>query len=179
LEAIAGVPGMVGGMGRHFRSLRSLNRDNGWIHHLLEEAENERIHLFVFLRLKNPGIFYRMFIVISQAVFFNFYFWTYLLFPKYAHRFVGYLEEEAVHTYTILINNLDKGMLPKWEKMKASDEAIAYWELEPEAKFRDVLLCIRADEAMHREVNHHFADIPADEEVDYEEIYVKSDVLKK
>ena len=30
LESIAGVPGMVGGMLRHLRSLRRLKRDNGW-----------------------------------------------------------------------------------------------------------------------------------------------------
>lgn len=30
LETVAGVPGMVGGMLRHFRSLRSMKRDNGW-----------------------------------------------------------------------------------------------------------------------------------------------------
>lgn len=45
LESIAGVPGMVGGTLRHLRSLRLLRRDGGWIHTLLEEAENERMHL--------------------------------------------------------------------------------------------------------------------------------------
>ena len=30
LETVAGVPGMVGGMLRHFRSLRRMKRDNGW-----------------------------------------------------------------------------------------------------------------------------------------------------
>jgi len=30
LETVAGVPGMVGGMLRHFRSLRMMKRDNGW-----------------------------------------------------------------------------------------------------------------------------------------------------
>ena len=35
LETVAGVPGMVGGMCRHMRSLRTMERDNGWIHHLL------------------------------------------------------------------------------------------------------------------------------------------------
>jgi hypothetical protein len=30
LESVAGVPGMVGGMLRHLRSLRGLKRDNGW-----------------------------------------------------------------------------------------------------------------------------------------------------
>lgn len=37
---VAGVPGMVGGMLRHLRSLRTMSRDHGWIHTLLEEAEN-------------------------------------------------------------------------------------------------------------------------------------------
>lgn len=35
LETVAGVPGMVGGMARHLRSLRIMERDRGWIHHLL------------------------------------------------------------------------------------------------------------------------------------------------
>lgn len=30
LESVAGVPGMVGGMLRHLRSMRLLKRDNGW-----------------------------------------------------------------------------------------------------------------------------------------------------
>lgn len=30
LESIAGVPGMVAGMLRHLRSLRTMRRDNGW-----------------------------------------------------------------------------------------------------------------------------------------------------
>ena len=35
LETVAGVPGIIGGMARHLRSLRTLERDHGWIHHLL------------------------------------------------------------------------------------------------------------------------------------------------
>jgi len=30
LESVAGVPGMCAGMLRHLRSLRRMNRDNGW-----------------------------------------------------------------------------------------------------------------------------------------------------
>jgi len=103
LETVAGVPGMVGGMTRHLRSLRSLRPDNGWIHNLLEEAENERTHLFIFLELKKPNFFFRTSIMLTQGIFYNLYFISYLLFPKYCHRFVGYLEEEAVHTYTVML----------------------------------------------------------------------------
>ena len=38
-----------------------------------------------------------------QGVFFNFYFITYMISPKYCHAAVGYLEEEAVLTYTHLL----------------------------------------------------------------------------
>ena len=107
LETIAGVPGIIGGMHRHLRSLRTLERDHGWIHHLLQEAENERMHLFFFLRLRNPGIFYRLLIASGQAVFFNLYFFAYLISPSTCHRWVGYLEEEAVHTYSVLLEELD------------------------------------------------------------------------
>lgn len=58
LETIAAVPGMVGGMSRHMKSLMTLEPDHGMIHHLLEEAENERTHLFLFLELRSPGRFF-------------------------------------------------------------------------------------------------------------------------
>jgi hypothetical protein len=103
LETVAGVPGMVAGMCRHIRSLRTLERDHGWIHHLLQEAENERMHLFIFLNLRNPGVFLRAFIGITQFFFVQFFFAFYMISPKTAHRFVGYIEEEALHTYSICL----------------------------------------------------------------------------
>jgi ubiquinol oxidase len=48
-----------------------LERDNGWINHLLAEAENERMHLFIFMKFKDPGFFFRWFIVLTQGVMFN------------------------------------------------------------------------------------------------------------
>ena len=62
-----GVPGMVGGMLRHMKSLRSMRRDNGWIHTLLEEAENERMHLLTFLELRQPGRVFRGMVLIGQV----------------------------------------------------------------------------------------------------------------
>ncbi|KAJ7391966.1 hypothetical protein OS493_016273 [Desmophyllum pertusum] len=100
LETVAGVPGMIAAMARHFHSLRKLSRDHGWIHTLLEEAENERMHLMTALELKQPGIIFRGIILLAQGVFVNFFFIAYLLSPRFCHRFVGYLEEEAVKTYT-------------------------------------------------------------------------------
>lgn len=42
LESFAGVPGFVAAGFRHFRSLRLLKKDYGWIHTLLEEVLGDR-----------------------------------------------------------------------------------------------------------------------------------------
>lgn len=148
---------MVGGMTRHMRSLRTLRHDHGMIHHLLNEAENERTHLFIFIKLKQPGWLFRTMIAIGQGVFFNFYFVAYMLSPAFSHRLVGYLEEEAVHTYTLLLAQLDSGMLPDWTNMPATKLGREYYELGDDATLKDVILSIRADESIHRDVNHRFA----------------------
>lgn len=62
---------MAAGMIRHLHSLRRMKRDHGWIHTLLEEAENERMHLLTFMRLKQPGPFFRFSVLVVQGVFFN------------------------------------------------------------------------------------------------------------
>ena len=52
---------------RHLRSLRRMDRDHGWIHTLLEEAENERMHLLTFLKLRRPGPIFRASVVLTQV----------------------------------------------------------------------------------------------------------------
>ena len=79
LETIAGVPGMVGGMIRHLRSLRKVEKEGRWIETLLEEAENERMHLMTFMTIKKPGPMTRLMIVGAQGVFCNAFFFAYLL----------------------------------------------------------------------------------------------------
>lgn len=89
-----------------------------------------------------------------------------MISPSTCHRFVGYLEEEAVHTYTILLEQIDNGNLKHWHDMPAPPEAIDYYQLPADASFRDMVSHVRADEACHRDLNHHFADIKHYEEVD-------------
>ncbi len=36
--------------------------------------------------------------------------------------------------------------------------AIDYWKLAPDARLREVIVAVRADEIRHRDVNHRFAD---------------------
>jgi len=127
---------------------------------LLEEAFNERMHLLTFLSLRSPGIFMRLMLLGAQGVFFNAFFLAYLVSSKTCHRFVGYLEEEAVITYTHCIANLEAGKLPLWEHMEAPQIAIDYWKLpEGHRMMGDLIYYVRADEAKHREVNHTLGNL--------------------
>ncbi len=155
LETIAGVPGMVGGTLQHLHSLRRMQSDNGWIRTLLDEAENERMHLMTFIEIAKPSAFERLLIVIAQGVFYNCFFLLYLISPKTAHRVVGYFEEEAVYSYTEYLAGVDSGI---YENVAAPQLAIDYWHLQPGATLRDVILVVRADETGHRDVNHDFAN---------------------
>ncbi|KAI5797866.1 mitochondrial cyanide-resistant terminal oxidase [Peziza echinospora] len=159
LESIAGVPPMVAGMVRHLHSLRKMRRDNGWIETLLEEAYNERMHLLTFLQLRKPGPFMRLMILGAQGVFFNAFFLSYLVSPRTCHRFVGYLEEEAVITYTRAIADLEAQRIPEWQDLKAPEIALSYWRMKEGSTMKDLLNYIRADEAKHREVNHTLANM--------------------
>jgi len=165
LETIAGVPGMVAAMLRHLGSLRLMRRDSGWIHTLLEEAENERMHLMTFMTLKQPTLFFRALILGAQGVFFNIFFLAYMISPRSCHRFVGYLEEEAVMTYTRCIQEIEAGHLQKWADMPAPAIAIDYWRLAPDAKLLDVIYAVRSDESTHRFVNHSLANLNPSKDV--------------
>jgi hypothetical protein len=160
LESVAGVPGMVAGMLRHLHSMRRMQRDNGWIESLLEESFNERMHLLTFLKMIEPGLFMRLMVLGAQGVWCNALFFSYLVSPRTVHRFVGYLEEEAVITYTRQIQDIEAGLIPEWENLQVPQIAIDYWNMpEGNRKMRDLLLYIRADESKHREVNHTFGNL--------------------
>jgi len=155
LETVAAVPGMVGGALQHFRALRRMKSDRGWIRTLLDEAENERQHLMTFIHIAQPSRFERLLVLLVQGVFYNVYFLLYVIAPRTAHRAVGYLEEEAVHSYTEYLAGVDNG---SYANVAAPDTAIAYWQLAPDARLREVIVAVRADECLHRDVNHQFAD---------------------
>lgn len=168
LETVAGVPGMVAAMTRHLHSLRRLKRDHGWIHTLLEEAENERMHLMTALQLRQPSWLFRSGVIVSQGAFVTMFSIAYLLSPRFCHRFVGYLEEEAVFTYSKCLKDIESGSLKHWQTKAAPDVAIRYWKLPETASMKDVVLAIRADEAHHRVVNHTLASMKEDEYNPYE-----------
>ena len=158
LETVAAVPGMVGATLTHLSCLRRMVDDDGWIRTLMEEAENERMHLMTFIQVAKPTFFERLIIQLAQAVFYIGFFLLYLASARTAHRVVGYFEEEAVISYTMYLKEIDEG---RSENVPAPPIAMHYWKLEPGATLRDVVLLVQADEAHHRDVNHGFANVLA------------------
>ena len=156
LETVAAVPGMVAGMLLHLKSLRKMQDDKGWIKILLDEAENERMHLMTFIQIAKPTFIERIIIMMAQFIFILMYSIIYLLSQRTAHRIVGYFEEEAVISYTEYLKEIEEG---KIENIKAPEIAINYWNLPLNSTLKDVVKVIRDDEAGHRDVNHSFANI--------------------
>ena len=155
LETVAAVPGMVGATINHLSCLRRMCDDRGWIKTLMDEAENERMHLMTFIEISKPTLFERFVIVAVQWVFYLFFFGLYLVSSRTAHRVVGYFEEEAVISYTHYLAEIDEGRSPN---VPAPEIAKRYWGLPDDATLRDVVLVVRADEAHHRDVNHGYAN---------------------
>ena len=163
LETVAAVPGMVGATIQHLNSLRRMKDDDGWIRTLMEEAENERMHLMTFIEIAKPTLLERIVVIFAQWIFYLGFFLLYLISSRTAHRVVGYFEEEAVISYTLYLQEIDEGRSPN---VPAPKIAKHYWRLPVDATLRDVVLIVRADEAHHRDINHGFssklAGLPVD-----------------
>ncbi len=151
LETVAAIPGMVGGMLIHLKCLRTIKEDGGRIKILLDEAENERMHLMTFIHIAQPNWVERFLVILAQAIFFFFYLILYIFSPRVAHRFVGYLEEEAVISYTQYLEEVESG---KISNDPAPEIAKKYWHLGDKARLSDLIKAVRADECKHRDVNH-------------------------
>jgi ubiquinol oxidase len=154
LETVAAVPGLVGAALQHLRSLRVMRGRAEMVKILMDESENERMHLMAFVELCQPNLFERLLVLLVQGVFFNGFFLLYVVSPAVAHRMVGYFEEEAVVSYTRFLEQIDAGAIAD---MEIPEFARAYWRLGADARLRELVLAVRADEAHHRDVNHRLA----------------------
>ena len=151
LETVAGVPGMVAGMWIHLKSLRKTKQGYGpQIRELLEEAENERMHLMFFIEIAQPSWLERFLIFVAQFVFWHYYLVFYVFFPKTAHRMIHYFEEEAVRSYTSYLEMIERGEI---EDVPAPNLAKDYYDLHYDAKLSDMIKKVRADEQKHADVN--------------------------
>lgn len=173
LETVAAVPGIVASFHRHLRSLRSMRRDNGWINPLQEEAENERMHLLIWMQVTQPSFVERAFVLFAQGLYVTFYSLLYATSASTAHRSIGYLEECAHRAYNDYLKAVENGDI---ENKPAPAIAIQYYRLAPDATLRDVILHVRADECMHRDFNHMLSDRIESGNVDSSPVFMHEDL---
>ena len=159
LETIAAVPAMVAASLLHLQCLRQLIDDRGWVRAFMDEAENQRAHLMAFVAIKRPSWGERWLIAIGQGTFYNAYFLLSLISGRCAHRLAGYLAERSVKGYSDYLASLESGAIPNGP---APDTAVAYWNLAPGAQLSDMIMAMREDEAIHRDIHHAFADALAE-----------------
>ena len=156
LETIAGVPGMVAGMWIHLKSLRQMKTGYGpMIRELLDEAENERMHLMFFIEIAKPNLLERLLVILAQSIFWIFYFLLYVFFSRTAHRMIHYFEDEAVKSYTEYLNLVNKGEI---ENKAAPLIAIEYYDLKKDARLSDLIIKVREDEIKHSKKNYVFSN---------------------
>jgi len=156
LETVAAVPGMVAGVWLHMKSLRKMKSGLGpKIREMMEEAENERMHLMIFIDIAQPTWLERYIVLFAQFIFIIFYLLLYIFFPKTAHRMTHYFEEEAVKSYTQYLHMVESGQA---ENIDAPQIAIDYYKLKKGAKLTDVIKKVRADEENHSQVNKRYSE---------------------
>ncbi|KAL3809354.1 hypothetical protein ACHAXA_009062 [Cyclostephanos tholiformis] len=148
LETIAAIPGMVAAIIQHFRSLRNMTRDRGMLNMFLEEANNERMHLLTFICMKEPGTVFRAAVIGAKFGFGRFFLAAYIN-PAWCHRFVGYVEEEACHTYTRILREMEDAPrgseLARWKDKDAPKIARGYWAMGEDGTVYDEMKAVRAD----------------------------------
>ncbi|XP_026444658.1 ubiquinol oxidase, mitochondrial-like [Papaver somniferum] len=105
---------------------------------LLEEAENGRMHLMTIVELVQLKWYEGFLVLTVEGVFFNAFFAMYLLSPMLTHTITSCLEEEAVHSYTKFLKEIDSGKIEN-----VPDPAIAILlEATQRCKFKRCRNCV-------------------------------------
>eukprot|EP00957_Ditylum_brightwellii_P207087 15351413-Ditylum_brightwellii.AAC.1 len=116
------------------------------------------MHLLSFVRMRDPGNAMRFVVLGGQVAAGTGFLILYAMSPTFCHRLVGYIEEEACHTYTTIIDTIenapDESEMAEWRTEIAPAIARGYWKLGETGTVLDMMYAIRADEAEHRDVNH-------------------------
>ena len=90
------------------------------------------MHLMVCLKMFDAGPLTRALVFCAQAFCVPVLTAVYIVKPRVMHRFVGYLEETAVKTYTDLVRlTRTEGtqLHANWSDVPASHLAKSYWNL--------------------------------------------------
>jgi hypothetical protein len=103
------------------------------------------MHLLVCLKMFETNRLTRTMVVAAQMVLTPVLMGLYIVHPKSMHRFVGYLEETACHTYADIIRHVETPgtkLHAAWAEVDSPTIAKGYWKLPDDAKFVESLKCM-------------------------------------
>lgn len=140
----------------HFKAVLNGSPDRDPIEDLLCEASGTHFHIIVLKKISELSRFKRMLLSIIQSVSNCFFGFISAIFPKTAHRTLGYMYEKSISDYSDWKDSITDGNI---ENTPASQVAIKYWELKAEAIFVDVLSAVIEDNAKYRDSEHCCAEI--------------------
>lgn len=131
LETLAMTPLFAASIVRYWRSLGGLRQDKGWVHALLDDSENERMHLTNWMMVKRPNLMMRAFVLAQQAFYVPMFMFGYTFTPKMAYRAIGYIEEVGLTHYRLLLREIEREGSPvhSWNFIPAPQVSREYWNM--------------------------------------------------
>jgi hypothetical protein len=145
---------------RYWRAMASMRQDKGWVHSLLNDAENERMHLTTWFMVERPSIFMRAAVLAQQTLYVPMFAAMYAVSPRFLYRVLGYLEETAITHYTLMLREIARegSELSAWKYVPAPNVAREYWNMGENGTLADAVAAILRDEEHHRDTYHTLAN---------------------
>ena len=142
----------------HLKCLRRMQDDRGWIKTLMDEAENERMHLMTFIAVAKPTWFERCAGAAGAGgVLSTCFFVLYLVCTPHRAPHGRLFRGRGGHQ----LHPVSRGDRRAGRHRERAGAAHRHRLLEPRAgcaRCATWCIAVRADEAGHRDVNHGFAD---------------------
>src|SRR3989338_1266912 len=110
LEAIASIPPLVIGVMKHFSFILKMEKQVCFeSNELFEEAENERMHLMIWMQVCKPTKLDRVLVFLSQVNFTWFIILSYWISPNFVNKLLEFLEESSIDSYTDFMKDIEAG----------------------------------------------------------------------
>lgn len=165
LESVHWIHGLTMAYVCHLRSILTNHDELQMVQPMLGEYQSHRIHLLSFLQALKPSIFTRVLLIVIQAMIMPVYFLVCLVYPPLALSIARFVAAHATHFYSDTLTALEKGEMPRVAAMKIPPVAAWFYNLPAGARFRELLLNIRADDAFHSFYNEICLECQCDQPV--------------
>jgi len=115
---------------------------------LLIEAGNKQARLQILMEMHSLGIVGQSSVRMSQGVLAKGFLMARFITPRFCKWFGNYVDEEQVQAYSLLLEDMDAGQLPRLSNVPASVLARKHYDLPEGASLREVFLRMKAEDML-------------------------------